>query len=168
MAGDPHLGTHMMHPAIPLIPWLDPETAAGVADITESVALQHPEVQAVILFGSVARREARPLDDAQPSDVDVLLLIDPMILDPTASRLTVEQERALTHTIGEADYRHRTAPREIKTLFMDHRLPRWDRLFIENVVRDGILLWARGPLPAPFTPIEMRSRAANRQLSIPS
>jgi predicted nucleotidyltransferase len=72
---------------IPLIPWLDRETAAAVADIVWSAAREHPEVQAAILFGSVARHEERPLDDAQPSDVDVLLVIDPTILDPAATRL---------------------------------------------------------------------------------
>jgi hypothetical protein len=42
-------------PSIRLIPWLDEETATAVADITRSVAEHHPEVQAVILFGSVVR-----------------------------------------------------------------------------------------------------------------
>ena len=30
----------------------------------------------MIIFGSVARREERPLDDPEPSDVDHLLLLD--------------------------------------------------------------------------------------------
>jgi predicted nucleotidyltransferase len=141
-----------------VIPWLDPETAGDVVDITTSLATQHPEVVGVILFGSVARREARPVDDPQPSDVDLLLLLDPSVLHPAAHRLTSEQELALTHTIGEADYRHRTAPREVQVLFMDQDLGRWDPLFIENVARDGILLWARGPLPTPFAPIAERHR----------
>src|SRR5271165_492294 len=125
MAGDTYLGTHMnrdnhinkaktlesvapsrSHPMVPVIPWLDQETAAGVVDIVQSVAEQHPEALAVILFGSVARREERPLDDPEPSDVDLLVLVDPTVLDRTASELTYQQALALTHTIGEADYRH--------------------------------------------------------------
>lgn len=134
---------------VPLIPWLDPASAASVQDIVQSVAAHHPEVQAVILFGSVARREERPLSDPEPSDVDLLLIIDPTVLNPTANRVSNEQDLALTRTIMEADYRHR-APREINTLFMNRDLARWDEAFIENVARDGILLWARGPLPVPL------------------
>jgi hypothetical protein len=49
-------------PSVRLIPWLDDETTAALVDITRSVAEHHPEVQAVILFGSVARQEERSLD----------------------------------------------------------------------------------------------------------
>jgi predicted nucleotidyltransferase len=135
---------------------LDPETVASVIDICQSLIESHPEAIAVILFGSVARREERPLDDPEPSDVDLLLLLDPATYIPGASRLTREQELALHHTIGMADYRHH-APREIKTLFVYRDLERWDSLFIENVARDGILLWSRAPLPTPFAPIAERA-----------
>ena len=135
---------------------LDPETVAAVIDICQSLVESHPEAIAMILFGSVARREERPLDDPEPSDVDLLLLLDPATYTPGASRLTREQELALHHTIGMADYRHR-APREIKTLFVYRDLERWDSLFIENVARDGILLWSRAPLPTPFAPIAERA-----------
>jgi predicted nucleotidyltransferase len=143
-------------PHVRPISWLDEETAAAVADITRSVAEHHPEVQAVMLFGSVARQEERPLDDPQPSDVDLLLVLDAATLDPVATRLTHEQQLALIHTIGEADYRHR-APREIKSLFIYRDLANWDPMFIENVARDGILLWSRGHLPAAFAPIAERA-----------
>src|SRR5260221_12734452 len=82
-------------PGVPTIPWLDPATAAGVVDIVQSLASGHPEALAVILFGSVARREERPLDDPQPSDVDLLLL-----LDPAARELTREQELRVIRTIA--------------------------------------------------------------------
>lgn len=143
-------------PTVPPISWLDPETASGVIDITQSLALMHPEVVAVILFGSVARHEERPLDDPEPSDVDLLILIDPALLSSAASRLTHEQELSITQTIGEADYRHRLAPREIKTIFLYRDLAGWDPLFIENVARDGILLWSRGPLPAQLAQVVER------------
>jgi predicted nucleotidyltransferase len=135
---------------------LDPETVAAVVDICQSLIEAHPEAMAMILFGSVARREERPLDDPEPSDVDLLLLLDPATYTPGASRLTREQELALHHTIGMADYRHR-APREIKVLFVYRDLERWDSLFIENVAHDGILLWSRAPLPTPFAPIAERA-----------
>jgi predicted nucleotidyltransferase len=141
----------------PLILWFDRETALDVVDITESVARHHPEVQAIILFGSVARREQRPLDDPEPSDVDLLLIVDPSALDPRSERLTNAQDLALTRTISEADFRHRTAPREINTFFMQRDLARWDETFIENVARDGILLWARGALPEPLAPVAART-----------
>ncbi|WIG61453.1 MAG: hypothetical protein OJF49_004201 [Ktedonobacterales bacterium] len=145
-----------VHPYVPVVAWLDAETAASVEDITQSLAEQHPEVLAVILFGSVARHEERSLDDPMPSDVDLLVLIDPGVADTAVERLSAERELAITATIGEADYRHHDAPREVKTIFMYRDLAHWDPLFIENVARDGILLWARGPLPSPLSLIEMR------------
>ncbi|HEY7339783.1 MAG TPA: nucleotidyltransferase domain-containing protein [Ktedonobacterales bacterium] len=136
--------------AIAPIPWLDPVTAAAVDDIAQTLVRRHPEVQTVILFGSVARHEERPLDDRNPSDVDILLVLDPSALDLSASRLTHTQELALRATIGDADYRHRS-PRAISVLFMNRDLEGWDSLFIENVARDGIVLWTRGDVPIRLT-----------------
>ena len=141
------------------VPWLDAETAAAVEDIVLSVTRKHAEVRAVILFGSVARGEQRSLDDPKPSDVDLLLILDPAVLDPAAERLTHERELALQDTIGEADYRNRHAPRAINTMFMYRDLAGWDALFMENVARDGLLLWACDPLPAPLAQIEKRGIA---------
>lgn len=141
--------------AVPPIWWLDPQTAAGVTDIAQSLARHHPEVQAVILFGSVARREERPLDDPEPSDVDLLVVLDASAVEPGAQRLSHQRELALRATIGEADYRQRS-PREINVFFLYRTLAGWDELFLENVARDGLLLWARGPLPEALAPIERR------------
>jgi predicted nucleotidyltransferase len=145
--------------SVPPIPWLDHATAAGVVDIVRSLAVGHPEAYAVILFGSVARREERPLEDAEPSDVDLLLLFNPAVLDPAARELTRKQELALIHTIGEADYRQQS-PREIKFVFATRTLEGCDELFIEHVAHDGILLWTRGPLPKPLAPIAARGPSA--------
>jgi predicted nucleotidyltransferase len=128
------------------IPWLDPATNAAVHEIIRALAEDHPEAQAVILFGSVARHEERSLDDPEPSDVDLLLLLDAHAVDPALERLSYQQELALRATVGEADYRW-PAPRIIQVLFIYRTLAGWDPLFIENVARDGILLWSRGPLP---------------------
>jgi len=46
--------------AIP--PWLDEETSALVRDTAELLAQRHSDVLAIILYGSVARHEERPLD----------------------------------------------------------------------------------------------------------
>jgi predicted nucleotidyltransferase len=128
---------------------LDSATNTAVREIIRALAQGHPEAQAVILFGSVARREERSLDDPAPSDVDLLLLLDAHAVDPALERLSYEQELALRATVGEADYRW-PAPRIIQVLFVYRTLAGWDPLFIENVARDGILLWSRGPLPDPL------------------
>jgi predicted nucleotidyltransferase len=141
--------------SVPPIWWLDPQSAAGVADIAHSLALHHPEVQAVILFGSVARREEHPLEDPEPSDIDLLVVLDADTVEPGTERLSHERELALRATIGEADYRQRS-PREINVFFLYRNLAGWDELFLENVARDGLLLWARGPLPEALAPIERR------------
>lgn len=146
-------------PVVAWVPWLDAETAAAVEDIVVSVTQKYAEVRAVILFGSAARGEQRPLDDPAPSDVDLLLILDPTVLNQAADRLTPERELALQATIGEADYRHRHAPRAINTMFMYRDLTGWDALFVENVARDGLLLWACAPLPAPLAHIEKRGIA---------
>ena len=152
-----HDGRHDVLPApeVPTISWLDSATTAGVVDIVQSLATAHAEAYAVILFGSVARREERPLDDPEPSDVDLLLLLDASVTSENPRGWTHEQDVALVHTIGEADYRHQ-APREIKCIFATRNLDRCDELFVENVAHDGILLWARGPLPAALAAIAER------------
>jgi hypothetical protein len=142
-------------PQVPTIPWLDPATAAGVVDIVQSLAAEHPEAYAVILFGSVARCEERSLDGPEPSDVDLLLLLDVRVTGEHVRGWTREQEVALVHTVGEADYRHRS-PREIKCIFATRSLDRCDDYFVEHVAHDGILLWARGPLPAQLSAIAER------------
>lgn len=142
-------------PDVPSVPRLDAASAAAVVDIVQSLAAYHSEVLAVILFGSVARHEERSLDDPQPSDVDLLLLLDAGAITPGARRLPRERELAIHRTIIEADYPHQS-PREITVLFAYRDLERWDPLFIENVARDGILLWARGPLPRPLAAIGER------------
>jgi predicted nucleotidyltransferase len=134
-------------PQVPTIPWLDAATAAGVVDIVQSLAIAHPEALAVILFGSLARHEERPLDDPQPSDVDLLLVLDAAAVVAGAHRLSRDQELALHRTIIDADCRQQS-PREIKVLFAYRGLERWDEAFLENVAHDGILLWARNPLQA--------------------
>jgi predicted nucleotidyltransferase len=133
-------------PDVRPIPWLDPATNTAVREIIRALAQGHPEAQAVILFGSVARREERSLDDPEPSDVDLLLLLDAHAVDSAVERLSYQQELALRATVGEADYRW-SAPRVIQILFVYRTLAGWDPLFIENVAQDGILLWSRGPLP---------------------
>ena len=149
------IGTPPAHAPVAVrpIPWLDPVTSAAVADIAQSLIQAHPEVQGIILFGSVARHEERPLSDPHPSDVDLLLVINAGAISPGAERLTHQQELALCATIGEVDYRH-CSPREINVLFLDHHLTGWDSLFIENAARDGIVLWARDSLPVALQPKE--------------
>jgi predicted nucleotidyltransferase len=142
-------------PDVRPIPWLDSATNTAVREIICALAQDHPEAQAVILFGSVARREERSLDDAEPSDVDLLLLLDAHAVDPDVERLSYQEELALRATVGEADYRW-PAPRVIQVLFVYRTLAGWDPLFIENVARDGILLWSRGALPDPLAAVTER------------
>lgn len=140
---------------IPVVPWLDARTSTLVCSITTLLAQQHPEVHAIILFGSIARHDERPLDDPQPSDVDLLILVD--------ERLPERKAFEIVGTIGEAGDPYGFTPREVKTLLVRRDLADWDPLFIENVARDGILLWARGPLPPPLAAIAERTRLTPRQ-----
>jgi predicted nucleotidyltransferase len=145
---------------IPTPPWLDGATAALVRAITAGVACRHSDLRAVILYGSVARRDERPLGDPKPSDVDLLLLFD---LEPELSRIPYERRLAIFHSIERAHRRHLDAPREVNASPVVRDLADWDAAFVENVARDGLLLWARGPLPAPLAAISGRMLNVERQ-----
>ena len=125
--------------------WFDRATRALVEDIIDLLAERHSDLLAVILYGSVARHEERPLDAFNPSDVDLLAVFDSD--DPLVD---VHQGDSLSHTLGLAYTRHLDAPREVHVLFASRSLQEWDPTFIANVMRDGIILYRRGPLPAPF------------------
>lgn len=127
------------------VPWLDAATAALVRSIVAEVARQHPDFRAAILFGSVARRDERPLSDPDPSDVDLFLLFD---LEPELRSLPDERFMSIFRSIGRARDRHRHTPREVQVFIGVRDLVDWDPLFVENLTRDGIILWQRGPLPS--------------------
>jgi predicted nucleotidyltransferase len=119
--------------------WLDNETRALIQDVIGILAERHSNLVAVILYGSVARHEQRPLDTRNPSDVDLLV-----ILDSDDPHIAIHQGDVLFHTLGL------DAPREVQVQFSSRTLQEWDPTFIANVLRDGIVLYARGSLPAPF------------------
>ncbi len=125
--------------------WLDRATRALIEDIIRLLSEHHPDLLAVILYGSVARHEERPLGAFNPSDVDLLAVFDSD--DPL---LDVHQGDTLSHTLGLAYNRHLDTPREVQVVFASRTFQEWDPTFIANVMRDGIVLYTRGSLPAPF------------------
>lgn len=125
--------------------WLDRSTRALVEDIVRLLSERHPDLLAVILYGSIARHEERPLDTSDASDVDLLAVLntdDPLV--------DVHQGERLSHTLGLAYSRHLDAPREVNVLFASRTLQEWDPTFVANVRRDGKALYLRGSLPAPL------------------
>jgi predicted nucleotidyltransferase len=126
-------------------PWLDKATQTLVKDIVSVLSERHPDLLAVILYGSVARHEEQSLDTPDPSDVDLLAVLDSD--DPHAA---LHQGDALSHTLGLAYSRHLDSPREVQVLFASRTLHEWDPTFVANVARDGVVLFARGTLPSPF------------------
>ncbi len=125
-------------------PWLDSETSALVRDKVELLVERHPDILAIILYGSVARHEERSLDEPDPSDVDLLVVFD-------RERDAIwSQADALFYTMGLAEDRHLNAPREVKVMFSSRTSQEWDPEFIENVRRDGIVLYKRGKLLEQF------------------
>ena len=125
--------------------WLDSETCALIEDIISLLSERHPDLRAIILYGSVARHEERPLSEPDPSDVDLLA-----VLDSDDPHVSIYQGDALSHTLGLAYTRHLDAPREVQVMFASRTMQEWDPTFIANVKRDGIVLYKRGPLPAPL------------------
>ncbi len=129
--------------AIP--PWLDRKTKALVKDKIRLLVERHPDILAILLYGSLARHEERSLEEPDPSDVDLLAVFDTD--DP---HVILHQRRALFQTMELAEIEHLDAPREVNVMFSTRSSREWDPDFIENVKRDGIILYQRGKLPAPF------------------
>lgn len=137
---------------VSLPPWLDTRMSALVRDIVVTLASHYPDLMAIVLFGSLARHEERPLSDPQPSDVDLLA-----IFDSDEDPVYLPRGLAITHTIGLARNRHLNAPRDVQVLFASHTMREWDTTFLANVARDGLLVWAGGPLPEPLSALERAS-----------
>jgi hypothetical protein len=85
-----------------------------------------------------------PPDDASPSDVDLLAIFD------TTDRLVKPYREDIFATIIDAYALHLDVPREVHVLLSDRTMQTWDSTFLENLARDGILLYARESLPAPL------------------
>ncbi len=61
----------------PLPAWFDDATAALVEETVSLLSKRHADILlTLILFGSIARHEERPPEDACPSDVDLLVIFD--------------------------------------------------------------------------------------------
>jgi hypothetical protein len=83
-------------------------------------------------------------DDASPSDVDLLAIFD------TTDRLVRLYREAIFATIIDAYALPLDAPREVNVLFSYRTMQTWDSMFLDNLARDRIFLYARVSLPAPL------------------
>lgn len=138
--------------SVSLPPWLDTATVALTADIVRTLAAHRPDVLAVILYGSIARHDERAITDARPSDVDLLI-----IFDTDDEGLAIRDGKQLFSILGIAYNRHLDTLRDVKVMFASRTLGEWDPTFIANIVRDGVLLWARGALPLALAAVAHRT-----------
>jgi hypothetical protein len=83
-------------------------------------------------------------DDASPSDVDLLAIFD------TTDRLVRPYREAIFATIIDAYALPLDAPREVNVLFSYRTMQTWDSMFLDNLARDRIFLYARVSLSAPL------------------
>ena len=132
-------------------PWLDSATASLVEDIIRTLATRRADVLAIVLYGSIARHDERSVDDAHPSDVDLLA-----IFETEDERFSLREGKALFSILGEAYNRHLDILRDVKVMFASRKLGEWDSTFIASINRDGVLLWARGELPEVLSPVAHR------------
>ncbi len=129
----------------PIPVWLDDATSALVEETVTMLIQRHADnLLALILFGSVARHEERPLDASCPSDVDLLAIFD------TTDRLVKPYREDIFATVIDACALHLDAPREVNVLLSERTMQTWDAMFLDNIAREGMLLYARGSLPAPL------------------
>jgi predicted nucleotidyltransferase len=135
--------------------WLDDATAGLVEETVNLLMKRHADILlAIILFGSVARHEERPADDPYPSDVDLLAIFD------TTDRLIKPYREDIFATIVDAYAHHLDAPREVNVLLADRTMQSWASMFLDNLARDGLLLYVHGPLLAPLTAREALQKSA--------
>lgn len=126
--------------------WLDNKTRALAEETVAMFIQRYADVLiALILFGSIARHDERPLDDPYISDVDILAIFD------TDDRLVEPYRDSIFKTIIDALMLHLDAPREVNVMPVDRTMRTWDEMFLDNVARDGIVLYARGSLPDALT-----------------
>ena len=134
---------HSLSEKIALPQSLDSATRALILDIVQTLPERHPDLLAILLYGSVARGEERSLEDPDPSDVDLLT-----IFDTDDELVTVHQGYAISTSLVMAYGRHLDAPRQIQVMIASRTLGEWDATFVANVARDGIPLLVRGKLPS--------------------
>jgi predicted nucleotidyltransferase len=139
---------------------LDKETAAYIRYITLQIAETVPHALAAILFGSVARHSARPLTDPCPSDVDVLVVCSSEGDQEAISSL---QHAALSRAVVSGYEAHPNTPRDVEVLGALTHFKGWDDTFVANVAREGIVLWARGPLSDVLSPLSERALEKARE-----
>jgi predicted nucleotidyltransferase len=119
----------------PIPVWLDDATSALVEETVTMLIQRHADnLLALILFGSVARHEERPLDASCPSDVDLLAIFD------TTDRLVKPYREDIFATVIDACALHLDAPREVNVLLSERTMQTWDAMFLDNIAREGMLL----------------------------
>ncbi len=130
----------LVHHQIPT--HINPESRAHLSQVVRTlVAHYQATLLGIVLFGSVARGEERHMRDPRPSDIDLLLIYN------QESEPGLEDRLALFRLLGEIATAHPDDLREINVMFATRNLSEWDSYFIEQVARDGIVLYAAAPLP---------------------
>lgn len=143
---------------IPEVHWLDAATNAYLRRLVALAVAANPDVGAVILFGSAARQELRPMTDHQPSEVDVLFLMTAPVDSVPMGHIIREQHLAISRSEVEAyPAIFDSSMRQVQTIIADASFEGWDHSFVESIARDGLLLWARGALPAALAPVARRA-----------
>ncbi len=137
------------------INWLDTETAQYVRHVLTLLITQREDLRAAILFGSVARQQARPLADVHPSDVDVVLIFD---TEHGRTTISGSQYSAVSATKVAVIDQYPNA-RDLQFALTLPTFAGWDTSFVENIARDGVLLWAREPLPPQLQAVQARADA---------
>ena len=141
---------------IPVVPWLDLETTMTIQALVVRLIATHPDITAIVLFGSVARHTERPLADPSPSDVDVLVLYEvPAISDTDEPQSGAQaNDRALEEPINKTaqDFlAGHPSPHECEVHGLPNTLHRASVLFRASIAEDGIPLWSSDLVTTSFT-----------------
>jgi len=143
-------------PAGHTLSWLDSATSALVGDMIDTLTNQRSDVLAIILYGSIARHDERPLNDPSASDVDLLV-----VFNAEDEAIAIHQGEELFRILGMAYDRHVDSVRDVKVMFASRTLREWDATFVASVAQDGLVLWASDPLPPSLANVRHRTVQAD-------
>jgi len=106
-------------------PPMNHESTRLIEDI-KKITIQHPDIQTIILFGSVARGQER-----EQSDVDFCIILN-----------NVKIKKVIQQQILAIEKKYN---KNINVVFTDPTFEKLDRQFIETLLREGIVLLGKLP-----------------------
>lgn len=144
--------------AIVLPPWLDDDLYIGELEIVHAMILHLPDILAVILYGAAVHRQDFVSGGSGPVTLELLV-----IMDTDDEQVALNAQISLTQILTTT---HGFQPNDLSELYMrltfvSRGLRERENQLIATVARDGLLIWARAPVPPVLAAVAMRAPLLN-------